>query len=40
MNNERFKLKISTKWQNSVTKDYNYLLIVMNSALDYSLGGF
>ena len=32
-------LKISLKWENSVTKDYNNLLIVMKSAFDYSLTG-
>ena len=31
--------KILTQWQNSFTNDYNYLLIVMNSAFDYSLSG-
>ena len=35
---KRFE-KISTQWQNSVTKDQNYLLNVMNSAFDYSLSG-
>ena len=30
---------ILTQWQNSVTKSYNYLLIVMNCAFDYSLRG-
>ena len=33
------KKNISTQWQKSVTKDYNYLLIVMNSVFDYSLSG-
>ena len=28
-----------SQWQNSVTKDYHYLLIVINSAFDYSLSG-
>ena len=30
---------ILTQFQKSVTKDYNYLLIVINSAFDYSLSG-
>ena len=31
--------KMSTQCQNSVTKDYKYVLIVMNSAFDHSLSG-
>ena len=36
MYNIRFKKNILTQWQNS---DYNYLLIVMNIAFNYSIGG-
>ena len=36
VHNKRSK-NIFTQSQNSVTKDYNYLLIVMNSVFDYSL---
>ena len=28
-----------TQWQNSVTKDNNYLMIVMSSAFDFLLSG-
>ena len=30
---------MSNQWHKIVTKDYNYLLIVMNSAFDYTLSG-
>ena len=34
------KKTILMQWKKSVTKDYNYLFIVMNnSAFDYSLSG-
>ena len=37
--NKRFQKNILTQWPNSVTINYNYLLIVMNSAFNYSLSG-
>ena len=34
-----YNKRIWTQWENSVTEDYNYLSIVINSAFDFSLSG-
>ena len=39
MYKKKYFKNILTQWQNSVTEDYDYLLIVMTSTFDYLLSG-